>query len=92
MIEFSQSVTVAADILIREVDGETVLLNLEDEAYYGLDDVSTDFWQAITTNDTLQAAFDAIRGAYDVESDELTRDFAAFVTDLIDSGLLTTSR
>src|SRR5258706_624118 len=34
-------VTQPADVLVRELDGESVILNLDNEAYFGLDAVGT---------------------------------------------------
>lgn len=88
MVSLDQSVSVPADVLVRVVDGEAVLLNLDDESYYGLDDVSTDFWTAITETKTLKAAIERVQGEFDVDADTLFADFTAFVTELIEAGLL----
>ena len=34
-------------VVSRELDGETVVLNLETGIYFGLDAVATDMWRAI---------------------------------------------
>jgi len=41
MINFSDKITVPDTVLFRELDGESVLLNLKTESYLGLDDVGT---------------------------------------------------
>lgn len=40
-------VSVSAGILVRELAGKSVLLNLGSESYFGLDDVSTCMWTAL---------------------------------------------
>ena len=49
MIDFSSRVVVPETVLFRELDGESVLLNLDTESYLGLDDVGTRMWMLLTT-------------------------------------------
>jgi hypothetical protein len=81
-------VTIPADVLANTIDGETVLLNLESERYFGLDDVGTRIWQSLTTSDTLQAAFEAVLAEYDVDPQRLRHDFEDLVARLDDHGLV----
>ena len=46
-ISYSKKANKPEDVLIRDMGGESVLLNLENENYYGLDEVGT---QVITSN------------------------------------------
>jgi hypothetical protein len=45
-ISFSDRVTVPDDVLISQLQEESVILNLDSERYYGLDDVGTRFYQS----------------------------------------------
>lgn len=47
MIDFTQKVSVPEDTLMRELEGESVLLNLTNEKYYGLNKVGTRMWNAL---------------------------------------------
>lgn len=76
-------------VLVRIVDNEAVLLNLDNETYYGLDDVSTDFWSAITETDTLADAVERLQAEFEVDPATLRSDFSAFVADLVAAGLIT---
>lgn len=45
------------DVLVRRLDdGESVLLDLRSERYYGLDTVSTAMWEALTSQETFEVA------------------------------------
>ena len=88
MLSLTESVTVPDDVLVRVVDGEAVILNLDNESYYGLDDVSTDFWAAITETNNLAEAAERLEAEFEVDAETLRTDFAAFVTDLVENGLL----
>jgi len=83
-----QSVSVPENVLFRELDGESVILSLESDAYFGLDDVGTRMWQQLTSQPTIQDAYDALLKEYDVEPDVLRADVAKLVTELVAAGLL----
>ena len=46
-MNLNQTVTRSPEVISQEVSGETVLLDLESESYYGLDAVGTRIWQLI---------------------------------------------
>ena len=85
---FAQSVSVPADLLFREVDGEAVLLNLDSENYLGLDEVGTRMWVVLTTSDSVRAAYETLPAEYEVAPDVLHRDMAKLVQELVAHGLL----
>lgn len=86
-ITFAQRVVVPDDVLVRELDGESVLLNLATNSYFGLDSVATDMWRALVASDTIQAAYEALLAEYDVAPETLQRDMAEFVEKLVRHGL-----
>jgi hypothetical protein len=79
------------DTLVEELTGEAVLLNLASERYFGLDEVGTRMWQALTTADNVQAAHDALLTEYDVAPDVLRQDLFALVQQLVEHGLVSLS-
>lgn len=91
-VAFENRVQVPADVLLSELDGESVLLNLKTETYFGLDEVGTRMWTLATTSDSVQAAYDALKDEYEVEPDRLRNDLAALLDTLIEHGLLEIGR
>lgn len=87
-LAFSQHVTAPDSVLVRELDGETVILDLESESYFGLDEVGTRMWALLTTSASIQEAFDGLLDEYDVKADQLRADLTDFITQLVDQGLL----
>lgn len=75
-------------VLSRKVADETVLLNLDNEQYYGLEGVGTRFWDLVEAGTTLGQAVERLLGDYDVDRDVLARDLAAVAVDLQRNGLL----
>ena len=47
-ISFSNTVSVPDGVMIRELDGEAVILNVNTEHYFGLDEVGTRIWMVLT--------------------------------------------
>ena len=76
------------DVLTRELRGESVLLDLASERYFGLDDVGTEMWRALTGARTIDEAIETLGAEYDVEPARLRTDVTAFVQKLADAGLV----
>jgi hypothetical protein len=87
-ISFSDRVTVPDDVLISNLQDESVILNLDSERYYGLDDVGTRFLSVLTSSDTIEIAYERLRNEYNVDPQVLREDLVALVENLIDQGLL----
>ena len=81
-------VTVARNVLFRDLEGEAVLLNLASGTYFGLDPVGTRIWHLLRERGRLLDVRDAIVREYDVTVDAITRDLLCFVGDLTVHGLV----
>jgi hypothetical protein len=86
---FSARIVVPADVLFRQLDQEAVILNLDSGLYFGLDAVGTDMWRALTTSDSIQAAYEKLLDEYDVAPDALRGDLEELIEKLAADGLLT---
>ena len=85
---FSQRVSVPDDVLMRELDGESVILDLASENYYGLDDIGTRIWQLLNSSNTVQKAYDSLLLEYDVEPKRLQQDMQELIAQLVAKDLL----
>ncbi|MSP37985.1 MAG: PqqD family protein [Deltaproteobacteria bacterium] len=84
----SKRVSVPADVLINEIAGESVLLNLDGGRYFGLDDVGTDMWKALTTSASIAQALAQLTALYDADAALLKSDLENLVTRLAEYGLI----
>lgn len=75
--------------MVRVLNEESVLLNLETERYFGLDETGTRMWQLAVTAPCLQHAYEQLLSEFDVESERLRADFSDLLDRLVESGLLT---
>ena len=87
-MNLNQKITFAETVFAQEVDGEMVLLDMESENYFGLDEVGTAIWQAMQEHGNLQDVFNAMLEQYEVEAEVLERDLSEFVGKLLESGLV----
>lgn len=76
------------NVLSREVDGQLVLLDLDREQYFGLDEIGADMVRRITEV-SIDDALAALVAEYDVAPDRLRHDLDELVASLLEVGLLT---
>jgi hypothetical protein len=87
-IDFNQQVHIPAHVIFRELQGEAVVLNLENERYYGLDDIGTRIWSLLAQSTTLNDVYETLLGEYDVDPDSLHRDITALIEQLQEQDLV----
>lgn len=79
----------SSELLKQKVDGEYVLVNLENQNYYALDLVGSRIWEILLESESTYAAFDQVLAEYEVEGDRLQSDLDQLISDLLASGLVT---
>lgn len=88
-MNLNQTITFSPHVLSQEVSGETVLLDLESEYYFGLDAVGTRIWQLIRDSGELRTIYNTLLEEYEVEETQLRADLEALITDACARGLIT---
>jgi len=88
MVSFADRVESSPNVLVRFLDKESVLLNLETERYFGLDETGTRMWQLVTTAPSIDAAYQELQNEFDVESELLRLHLTELLGRLVDNGLL----
>lgn len=91
MVALADSVVVPRHVLIRHLDEESVLLNLETERYFGLDAMGTRMWEAATTSPNLEAAYRKLLDEFEVEPELLRNHLTELLSQLVENGLLNVS-
>jgi hypothetical protein len=87
-VSFDKRLVVPADVLMQELEGESVFLNLKTERYFGLDGVGTRVWTVLSQAVSIQAAYDALLAEYDVEPEKLRADLVDLIDRLLVHGLM----
>ena len=86
--KFGNRAVLPAHVLIRHLDGESVLLNLESERYFGLDGTGTRTLELITTMPNVEEAFNKLLEEFEVEPVILRAHLDELLSSLVENGLL----
>lgn len=88
MLPFSNRASAPQHVLVRLLDQESVLLNLETEQYFGLDETGTRMWQLLTTSPSIDTAYQELLAEYDVQPETLRENLTELLGHLVEHGLL----
>ena len=81
---------IAPNVMIQELAGESVILDLKSERYLGLDEVGTRMWRVLLESPSIQAAHEILLAEYEVTQEQLESDLSGFVDRLLEMGLIVT--
>jgi len=84
----TKKITISKDALSQEVNGETVILDLKSESYFGLDKVGTRIWQLLQEHNDTQLVLETMLNEYDVDSARLKSDMDELLEKLSEAGLV----
>ena len=85
----NQTYKVPKDVLFQEVGGETVLLDLDTERYFGLDAVGTRVWALINEGMAVGEVINNLLEEYEVDRASLESDVEELLGSLREAGLIT---
>jgi hypothetical protein len=88
-ISFSDRVRVPDEVLISNLQEESVVLNLNSERYFGLDDVGTRMLNVLNNSDSIEAAYESLAEEYQVDRQVLRQDLTSLIESLVQQGLVT---
>lgn len=88
MLTRETRLTRTADLLSSEVDGELVILDVQSGSYLNLDPVGTDIWRRLEQPLRVGDLCAALEQDYDADAATIARDVEAFVTQMLEKGLL----
>jgi hypothetical protein len=77
-----------ADLLYNEIDGEVVMLSIENSEYYGMDKVGSRIWELLEQPFTFKELVAKLIEEYEVSDQQCTMDTLAFINKLTDKKLI----
>lgn len=87
-LSLNSHVKIPADVLAHNLQGETVILNLDTGVYWGLDPVGTRVWQLLQKQPRVGAVLETMLGEYDTAETRLRKDLLDLLTNLMKNGLV----
>ena len=79
---------ISSEVLSQQVNGETVLLDLEGESYFGLNEVGTRVWQLLQAGESMQRLVDLLSAEFDASTDQIEMDVHDLLKKLNEAGLV----
>ena len=87
-VSFDTRLITPSHVLTRRLDDEIILLNLDNENYYGLDEVGSHMLEVLSSAQSIEAGVQQLLGEYEVDQDQLRRDVTALLDKLAANGLV----
>ena len=78
------------DLLFNAIDGEVVMLSIENSEYYGMDKVGSRIWELLEQPVSFQVLVAKLMEEYEVSEQQCTDDTLAFLKKLTDKNLVIT--
>jgi hypothetical protein len=78
------------DLLFNQIDGEVVMLSVENSEYYGMDRVGSRIWELLEKPLTFKQLVGALMEEYEVSEEQCTADTLAFLNKLSDKKIIVT--
>lgn len=82
-LSLDDALTIAPDVMFRNLNDEAVLLDLKSGTYFGLNDVGARTWQLILQHGRLSQVLDALLMEYELDRHVGERDLLALATQLV---------
>ena len=77
------------DLIVEEIDGECLVLDMERNVYFGLDQIGLFVWRSLEARSTREQIFDALISHYGEENrEQITADVGQFLDHLLKEGLI----
>lgn len=81
-------VEITDSVLYQKIQDEVVLLNMDNQQYYGLNAVGADMWDNLISLKSITAVTEQICKTYDAERVNVREDLATLVHEMLSAGLL----
>ena len=76
------------DLVCAEMDGDLVMMSIENGEYYGIGGVGTRIWELLDQPTTIQQLVETIKSEFDIEEDQCRDDVLSFSEKLFELGLI----
>lgn len=84
----SATISRSSEAIGTEIDGEIVVINIEDGKYFGLDAVGSEIWRRLEEPKRVDALCAELKAHFEGDPATIEREALAFLDQLSDSKLL----
>ena len=77
-----KKVTISDTVLFQQIGGECILLNMESEQYFGLDEIGARIWQELSKDGDTEKTVSQLLSEYNIDEAKLKEDLADLINEL----------
>ena len=88
MIEIERVPQKTDNFVVAKVDGEPVIMQIENGFFFTLNSTAEDIWNSINNEASIEDIIQSMAKSYDVQAAECSDDIQGFLKDLADNDLV----
>ena len=78
------------ELISVDMDGETVMMDMESGNYFGINSVGSHIWEALEAENTIADIIETVTSHFDVQDgDTVEADIRGFLGDMVEQKLVT---
>ncbi|MFB9840812.1 PqqD family protein [Mucilaginibacter ginsenosidivorans] len=81
-LNLPKKVKISDNVLFQQINNECVLLDMDSEQYFGLNDVGARIWQILSEDGDTEKALLQLLAEYETDETTLRTDFVNLLTEL----------
>lgn len=88
IIQLNTMITRSNEILLAELDGEVIMVGIEQSNYYGLGSVGSRIWELLEQPLTMAELLARLQEEYSIDQETCAKDTLVFLDNLLDHSLI----
>jgi len=88
MVEHPQKLSFAPDVVVQVINGEALILKLQEEEVFSLNETGARVAQLIAEGRSLDAVIDTLTAEYETSRQDIEREVTDLVQTLVSKGLV----
>lgn len=88
MIKLHTLVKRKSDFISSEIDGNTVMMSIEEGKYYGMNTVASDIWNLLENPIMVSEMIGLLSNQYDIDAQQCEKEVFNFLATLLENHLI----
>jgi hypothetical protein len=88
VISMDSTIVGDTNIVFNEMDGETIMMSIENGEYYGINSIGSRIWKLLETPKAASEICDALLPDFDVTREQCAKDVLLFLNRMAEKGVI----
>ena len=88
VIKMDSKIVSDTKIVFNEMDGETIMMSIENGEYYGINSIGSRIWKLLETPQVASEICDTLLPDYDVTREQCAKDVLLFLNKMAEKGVI----